>query len=670
MRILLVEDDTWLAQLLTDNLVAQHYAVDVATDGEAGWDFAQSATYDLIVLDVNLPKLDGIRLCQRLREYHFQKPILLLTAKGESSDKVLGLDAGADDYLVKPCEIEELLARIRALLRRQHPFTTPVLEWGDLRLDPSACEVTYQGQKVPLSAKEYSLLELFLRQPQRVFSSNAILEHLWGFDDIPSEETVRTHIKRLRRKCKAAGIEEVIETVYGLGYRLQPVVAEPVMVDRKRVEGERVDGERVDEKRVDGLRRERSAEPWMSQFSAVDLPGVDSEKVEQARSAAIALWNQFRPTMLERLTILEQTLAMLQVGNLSEEWRQQAERIAHKLAGSLGIFGYAEGTSIAREIEYWLQALAGKLTLPLSAPQLTHFQTLVTQLQQTVQLESHQAQSLFSHSTAAVASPASSLPLVLVIDHNVTLTQWLQVEGETCGIRVEGATEIAEARSKIARRVPNLVLLDLTFCEASWDGLGLLSELTSQFPQLPILVFTINDEFSDRLQVARHGGRTTLISKSTPPAQVWKLIRLALERTLPMPIKVLAVDDDPLILQLLQHILEQPNFCLVTLDNSQEFWLTLTQMRPDVLILDVDMPDINGMDLCQVIRGDRAWDGLPILFLSACKDADIIQRLYRIGADDYIAKPFSHTEIMTRIYSRLERNRKLQALTKFEHQLF
>ncbi len=655
MRILLVEDDAWLAQLLADNLVAQHYVVDVATDGEAGWDFAQSATYDLIVLDINLPKLDGIRLCQRLRERHFQEPILLLTAKGESSDKVLGLDAGADDYLVKPCEIEELLARIRALLRRQHPFVTPVLEWGELRLDPSACEVTYRREKVSLSAKEYSLLKLFLRQPQRVLSSNVILEHLWGFDDLPGEETVRTHIKRLRRKCKAAGIEEIIETVYGLGYRLKPLSPDSMAVDEK-------------ESGRGGKKREGERERGRQR--AVDSPADGSEQVEQARTVAIALWEQFRPTMLERLAILEQTLTMLQAGTLSEERRQQAEQIAHKLAGSLGMFGFAEGTTVAREIEYWLQALGGQLPLPLPATQLIQqFQTLMTRLQQAVQAEPRQPQQLFNPSTLTAASSATLLPRLLVIDDDIALTQRLQVEGETWGIQVEVASQIAEARSKIAHQVPDLVLLDLAFPESSWDGLVLLEELTRQFPQLPILVFTINDGFSDRLQVARHGGRT-LISKSTPLTQVWNLIRLALKQAPPKPIKVLAVDDDPLILRLLQHTLEQPNFCLVTLDNPQEFWLTLTQVRPDVLILDVDMPDINGMELCQVIRSDRAWDSLPILFLSACKDAETIQHLYCIGADDYIAKPFSGSEIITRICNRLECNRRLQTLTKSECQPF
>lgn len=142
MRILLVEDDALLARILVDHLTAQYYVVDVATDGVAGFDYAQAASYDLIVLDVNLPKLNGIGLCQRLRPNRYTMPILLLTAQSNSSDKVMGLDAGVDDYVVKPCTVEEISARIRALLRRLNMDGTPLLTWGTLCLNPVTHEVS------------------------------------------------------------------------------------------------------------------------------------------------------------------------------------------------------------------------------------------------------------------------------------------------------------------------------------------------------------------------------------------------------------------------------------------------------------------------------------------------------------------------------------------------
>lgn len=222
MRVLVVEDDVLMGQALYLTLVKQNYAVDVAHDGEAGWELVNTYPYDLILSDVLLPKLDGIRLCQRLRQAKFGTPILLLTGQDKGSDKVMGLNAGADDYVVKPFDLEELLARIRVLLRRGATAAVMVLEWKQLQLNPTSCEVAYDGQPFRLTPKEFRLLELFLRNPTRVFSREDILAHLWSSTELPSEATVATHLAGLRQKLRATGMtEEVIETVYGIGYRLK-----------------------------------------------------------------------------------------------------------------------------------------------------------------------------------------------------------------------------------------------------------------------------------------------------------------------------------------------------------------------------------------------------------------------------------------------------------------
>ncbi|NJN20438.1 MAG: response regulator transcription factor [Leptolyngbya sp. RL_3_1] len=222
MRVLLIDDDDALAALLTQQLVAQNYVVDRVADGETGWAYGSTFEYDLIILDWMLPQLNGIHLCQRLRNQGYGVPILLLTAKDEQTDKVRGLEAGADDYVVKPFHIDELLARIRVLLRRALTEAAPVLTWGDLCLDPVSCEVTYHGQRVDLTAKEYALLELFLRHSQQVFGASTLLDRIWSSEAFPSEATVRSHIRGLRRKLKAAGAPgDLVETVHGLGYRLK-----------------------------------------------------------------------------------------------------------------------------------------------------------------------------------------------------------------------------------------------------------------------------------------------------------------------------------------------------------------------------------------------------------------------------------------------------------------
>lgn len=222
MRILLVEDDLCLAETLAEALSDQRYVVDIVTDGEAGWNQAKVLDYDLMLLDVMLPELDGVRLCQRLRSHGFKMPVLLLTACDTISDKIAGLDAGADDYVVKPVELQELFARIRALLRRGNTCCTPILEWGNLRLDPSTYEVNYEHNLLHLTPKEYGLLEVLLRNGRRVLSRSVIIEHVWSLEAPPEEYTVKVHIRSLRQKLKTVGApNDLIETVHGMGYRLK-----------------------------------------------------------------------------------------------------------------------------------------------------------------------------------------------------------------------------------------------------------------------------------------------------------------------------------------------------------------------------------------------------------------------------------------------------------------
>jgi DNA-binding response OmpR family regulator len=229
MKLLLVEDNRQLADQLADALTDQNYVVDVARDGEEGWDLMTYGQYDLVMLDVTLPKLDGVSLCRKIRAKGYQTPVLMLTARSSSSDKVTGLDAGADDYLAKPVALNELNARLRALLRRNHKELTPILSQGLLKLDPNSCQVSYDDRPVKLSPKEYLMLELFLRNSQRIYSRKAILDQLWGLDaELPGEDTVKAHIKGLRQRLRAVGVENLIESVYGLGYRLNTEYAAPM----------------------------------------------------------------------------------------------------------------------------------------------------------------------------------------------------------------------------------------------------------------------------------------------------------------------------------------------------------------------------------------------------------------------------------------------------------
>lgn len=221
MRILLVEDDIQLAETLAEALTDQRYVVDVATDGEVGWHHVKSLDYDLLLLDVMLPELDGISLCHRLRSHGYRLPIIMLTACDTINDEIKGLDVGADDYVVKPIDLQKLFARIRALLRRGSATLSPILEWGDLRLNPSTYDVSYAQIPIHLTPKEYALLELLLRNGRRVLSRSVMLERVWSLESRPEEHTVKVHIRGLRQKLKTAGASEyLIETVPSMGYRL------------------------------------------------------------------------------------------------------------------------------------------------------------------------------------------------------------------------------------------------------------------------------------------------------------------------------------------------------------------------------------------------------------------------------------------------------------------
>jgi DNA-binding response OmpR family regulator len=222
MRILLVEDNRRLSESLRATLAEDGYAVDVAYDGMEGEEMAGFTPYDVIVLDVMLPKRNGVEVCRSLRNLRVSTPILMLTARDGLEDRVLGLDSGADDYLVKPFEIAELRARLRALLRRQSPSKSGDLILDDLRLDPATHDAWRAGKPLDLTAKEFSLLEFLLRNANRLVTREMVVEHLWDYGQVMASNVVDVHIRRLRRKVDDPYERKLIETVRGAGYRLRP----------------------------------------------------------------------------------------------------------------------------------------------------------------------------------------------------------------------------------------------------------------------------------------------------------------------------------------------------------------------------------------------------------------------------------------------------------------
>lgn len=221
MRILVIEDNHRLNNSLTASLIHEGYSVDSTYDGQEGQDFAELAPYDLIILDILLPGKDGLEVCRDLRRRRIHTPILLLTARDSIDDRVQGLDCGADDYLVKPFAMRELLARLRALLRRQQPYKTGRLEMEGLMVDPATHTVEREGRPIDLTPKEFALLEYLLYHPNQVVTREMIEQHIWNYDFECESNVIDVYIRRLRRKIDGPFTVKLLTTVRGIGYRLQ-----------------------------------------------------------------------------------------------------------------------------------------------------------------------------------------------------------------------------------------------------------------------------------------------------------------------------------------------------------------------------------------------------------------------------------------------------------------
>ncbi|MFH1382337.1 MAG: two-component system response regulator RppA [Chloroflexota bacterium] len=223
MRILVVEDERRLAAIVKRGLIEEGYSVDTVYDGEEAEYMAETTAYDLIVLDIMLPKKDGIAVCHDLRAKKVNTPVLMLTAKDTVEDRVKGLDSGADDYLVKPFAFSELLARVRALLRREALSKTSRIEVGNLVLDTLSREAWRGQRKIELTTKEYSILEYFMRHPNMVITRTMIEENAWDYEFDSMSNIIDVYIRRLRRKIDDEGGDSLLQTIRGAGYRLRNV---------------------------------------------------------------------------------------------------------------------------------------------------------------------------------------------------------------------------------------------------------------------------------------------------------------------------------------------------------------------------------------------------------------------------------------------------------------
>ncbi len=614
MKVLVIEDDLLASQALITILSAHHYAVETTDNASDGLVLLNSFEYDLLILDVELPEINGIELCQQIRTHEQspdairQIPILLLTGRASYHDRALGLDAGADDYMVKPFNEEELLARVRSVLRRSNSAASPSLNWGSLHLDPSACEVNYDGISLTLTPKEYSLLELFLRNSRRVFSCGNILEHLWTYEDTPGEEAVRTHIKGLRQKLKTVGApSDFIETVYGIGYRLRPLT------------------------------------PPAENLTSPNPPA----NAQDLRSKLDNIWTEQKDYVSSQIAVIETVIEATQKRSIATQDSvfQQAIQQAHALAGTLGTFGFAEGSRIAREIETLLTTGLN----PLTPKVFKQLQNLTSTLRQTTDLAAPHRQTVKIPVTTADDSD-----LLIILSQDQSLLDSIETEVRQGSFPV---TIIATPQTVITLcnlHHPSIVLIDLECFEIRDAGIRLLESLHLQFPTIFLIVRTTVNTLAERLEIARHGGQL-VIQKSSSMTPILEALHQIRNRITSTPTKILIVDEDITPCTDLPLLFKHWGLEVFTLAEPQHFWETLEAIDPDLLVLAIELLDPNGLELCQVVRSDLTWRHLPIVMMTARSDSNLVSQIFKTGANDWIHKPIVKAEVAARILPHLDR---------------
>jgi diguanylate cyclase (GGDEF)-like protein len=368
------------------------------------------------------------------------------------------------------------------------------------------------------------------------------------------------------------------------------------------------------------------------------------------------IWERHHAGILRQVGVLEDAVVALMRDGLDGARRDEAKREAHKLAGSLGSFGLAGASEQASELERLLDENAS--LGPSSVPRLSE---LVVAVHDAVRDTPTAAPA----SASASASPPAheTAPLLLIVEDDIALAERLAPEATRRGMRVEIAASPADARAIVARARPAGVLLDLTFEAGTADAYELLSELTGAAPPVPVLVSTMRDTFIDRVEVVRRGGGG-FVTKSLPPQQVIDQLTQLIEREHAPATTLLAVDDDPVVLDTVRTLLEPHGIRVVTLDDPLRFWNELDRLRPDVILLDVDMPGVTGIELCRVLRNETRWATVPVLVLTARSDPASIERIFAAGADDHLAKPVIGRELLTRVRNRVERQTLHRALAE------
>ncbi|MDF5730931.1 MAG: response regulator [Rhizonema sp. PD38] len=629
MKILLIEDDQSIASILKKVLTAYNYQIEIVNDGQTGLEFVKAFDYDLLLLDVMLPKLDGISLCQQLRLEGYQMPILMLTANNSTTTRVMSLDVGADDYVIKPFETSELIARIRALLRRGREVLPTLLTWENLHLNSNTREVTYGDKFLHLTPKEYSLLELFLRNPCRIFSRSALLDRIWLSSEIPGEEAVTTQIKGLRRKLKAVGITaDLIETVYGFGYRLN--------------------------------KKDKAKE---EQGKAKQAEAQTEKHIAEAKVMAVVttMWDEYKESLKEKFDLFEQVQAHLSKKTLDIQLLKEAQAEAHRLAGSLGCYGLLEGSKVARQIELWLQSL---ISLKQSATfRMENLEKSIKYLKKILQ------QQVFEEEDKIVSRQRGADGEILYSSLLSPLSQ------EKCHAKARNRAMVTRIREELKQiHLANQIeLFEQALVNLSTTSIDrcLLSEAEAVAHYLVGSLECL--ELPEGSKVAREielslqvltSGRQSITLQWEKFEELIKLLKKILKQsTIPVtpspsiPSARLLIIDDDIVVR------ERIKVEAIAWDLEVEEATSLIAARrlvavhpPDVILLDLSLLNSQQKSITFIRELTEDKPGIPVIVFSSSNQLDQRVEAARLGAYCFLHKTMSVVQVLSVVKTALNHN--------------
>jgi DNA-binding response OmpR family regulator len=633
MKILLVEDDQRLGKLIQDFLITESEIVDLVNTGIKIKEKLDQKNYDILILDVMLPDKNGIDICRELRKRDINIPILFITALNNQIDKIKAFESGADDYIIKPFDFQELLVRIKALVRREKITKSTTLTWQNLVMIPEEKQVKYKDNYLHLTPTEFRILEIFLTTPLRVFDTDNIINQLWDIDTIPTHNTLRTHIKSLRKKLIDVGLsKDFIETVYGIGYRLKAT-------ENKFTQ---------------------NSENKSLLLTDTDKKNQNTENQNQLKvSKEDELQLLIRKMWLDNQESISQDCEKLRdfVEGKNSIDIKNAIIIAHNFAGFLGSLGYINAGSLSKQIENLLKDNDFEIKNQEINAKITN---LIHELEKDLfpegkPIQEKKEEEIF-HSKEKIE--------ILVIDEDEKLANKLIMFIEHSQVLLSFCHSISSAKKYLQEKVFDLVIL-----ETQWKNLidrenCLLNLLAEKKEETKIIIYSEDDSLENRLYCSKYP-INAFLSKTNSLKVLWENIKSALTKknnsdSIVNPLhNILIIDDDVRFTAVLREklIINQLPVNINIVSDSETFLDEIKKIKPELIILDLEMPKLNGLDICKIIKKDPLLQSIPIIFLTSNLASDTITQFLEAGGDDFISKSKIDLELYPRILTHLNRKK-------------